>query len=45
MRAGADELAGVLFAFTTIKPQVVVLVLVFIAFWALFTGAGACWAG
>ncbi len=35
LRAGADELAGVLFAFTTIKPQVVILVLAFIAFWAL----------
>ena len=35
MREGADELAGVLFALTTIKPQVVVLVLVFVAWWAL----------
>ncbi len=35
LREGADELAGVLFAFTTIKPQVVVLVLVFVVFWAL----------
>jgi hypothetical protein len=35
LRAGADELAGVLFAFTTIKPQVVVLVLVFVVLWGL----------
>ncbi len=35
LRAGADELAGVLFAFSTIKPQVVVLALALIAFWAL----------
>jgi hypothetical protein len=38
LRNGADELAGVLFAFTTIKPQVVVLVLAFIVFWGLSTG-------
>ncbi len=35
LRNGADELAGVLFAFSTIKPQVVVLVLVFVVFWAI----------
>ncbi|HEX9018429.1 MAG TPA: glycosyltransferase family 87 protein [Anaerolineaceae bacterium] len=35
LRAGADELAGVLFAFSTIKPQVVVLVLAFVVFWAI----------
>jgi hypothetical protein len=35
LRNGADELAGVLFAFTTIKPQVVVLVLAYIVFWAI----------
>lgn len=33
MRSGADELAGVLFAFATIKPQVVVLILAFIVVW------------
>ncbi len=38
LRAGADELAGVLFAFTTIKPQVVVLVLAFVVFWAFVRG-------
>jgi hypothetical protein len=38
LRAGADELAGVLFAFTTIKPQVVVLVLAFVVFWAINRG-------
>lgn len=38
LRAGADELAGVLFAFTTIKPQVVVLVLIFVVFWAFNRG-------
>lgn len=35
IKNGADELAGILFAFSTIKPQVVVLVLVFVAYWAL----------
>lgn len=38
LRAGADELAGVLFAFTTIKPQVVVLVLAFVVIWAASRG-------
>lgn len=38
IRAGADELAGVLFALTTIKPQVVVLVLAFVVIWALSKG-------
>lgn len=37
LRSGADELAGVLFAFSTIKPQVVVLVLAYIVFWAIST--------
>lgn len=36
IRSGADELAGVLLAFATIKPQVVVVLLAFIALWALF---------
>lgn len=35
LRNGADELAGVLLAFSTIKPQVVVLVLAFVIFWAI----------
>lgn len=38
LRAGADELAGVLFAFTTIKPQVVVLVLAYVVLWAMSCG-------
>jgi len=38
LRSGADELAGVLFAITTIKPQVVLLVLVFVVFWAFNRG-------
>jgi hypothetical protein len=38
LRAGADELAGVLFAFTTIKPQVVVLVLAFVVVWGVANG-------
>lgn len=38
LRAGADELAGVLFALTTIKPQVVVLVLLFVVLWGMSTG-------
>lgn len=38
LREGADELAGVLFALTTIKPQVVVLVLAFITLWAMSRG-------
>lgn len=35
IKNNADELAGVLFAFTTIKPQVVVLVLAFVFFWGM----------
>jgi hypothetical protein len=35
LRNGADELAGVLLAFSTIKPQVVALVIVFIVIWAM----------
>ena len=35
LRSGSEELAGVLFAFTTIKPQVVVLVLAFVFFWSI----------
>lgn len=35
LREGADELAGVLFAFSTAKPQVVVLVLAFVVIWAI----------
>ncbi len=35
MRSGADELAGVLFAFSTIKPQVVVLFLAYIVVWSI----------
>lgn len=37
LRNGADELAGVLFAFSSIKPQVVVLVLAFVVLWAVST--------
>jgi hypothetical protein len=33
LREKADELAGVLLAFSTIKPQVVILLIVFILFW------------
>ncbi len=33
LKSKADELAGVLFAFATIKPHVVLLFLVFIAYW------------
>lgn len=36
LRNGWEELAGVLFAFTTIKPQVVVLVLAFVFVWGMF---------
>lgn len=36
MKNDADELAGVLFAFATIKPQVVALFLVFIIFWSFY---------
>ena len=36
IRSEADELAGVLLAFTTIKPQVVLVFLIFICLWALF---------
>lgn len=38
LRSGADELAGVLFAFTTIKPQVVVLALAFVFLWGIANG-------
>ena len=38
IKSGSDELAGVLFALTTIKPQVVVLVLAFVTIWAFFRG-------
>jgi hypothetical protein len=34
IRSDADELAGVFLGFATIKPQVVVVLLIFIAFWA-----------
>ncbi|MBI4928202.1 MAG: DUF2029 domain-containing protein [Anaerolineae bacterium] len=34
MRYGADELAGILFGFATIKPQVVVIFLLFIVIWS-----------
>ncbi len=34
MREGADELAGILFAFSTIKPQVVLVLLVFVTIWS-----------
>jgi hypothetical protein len=34
IRSGSDELAGVLLAFTTIKPQVVLIFLIFIVVWA-----------
>ena len=40
LRAGSEELAGVLFAFSTIKPQVVVLVLAFMFFWGLANQKG-----
>ncbi len=35
IRAGHDELAGILLGLTTIKPQVVLLVIAFILLWAL----------
>ncbi len=35
LRDGADELAGVLFAFATIKPQVVVLIVAFLLLWGI----------
>ena len=41
LRAGSEELAGVLFAFTTIKPQVVVLVLAFVCIWGAVPGTVA----
>lgn len=36
MRAGADELAGMLLGLATIKPQVVLLPILFVVFYALF---------
>ncbi len=38
LRDGADELAGVLFAFATIKPQVVVLIVAFLLIWGAVQG-------
>jgi hypothetical protein len=38
IREHADELAGVLLAFSTIKPQVVVLLLAFVVFYAAVNG-------
>ena len=35
LRAGRDELAGALLAVSTIKPQVVVLLIIFIGVWAI----------
>jgi hypothetical protein len=35
LRNEADELAGVLFAFSTIKPQVVVLLILFVLIWGI----------
>jgi hypothetical protein len=35
LRAGMDELAGILFALTTIKPQLFILPLLFIGIWCL----------
>ena len=35
IRSGADEVAGVLLALTTIKPQVVIILVVFVAIWAI----------
>jgi hypothetical protein len=37
IKRGADELAGILFALATIKPQVALLFVVFIIFWAAAT--------
>jgi hypothetical protein len=34
IKVGADELAGVLFAFSTIKPQLALLLLVFVLWWS-----------
>jgi hypothetical protein len=38
LRSGAEELAGVLFAFMTIKPQVAVVFLIYITFWGISAG-------
>jgi len=35
LRAGGDELAGVLFAFSTIKPQLALLFLVYLTIWGV----------
>jgi hypothetical protein len=35
IQAGRDELAGILLALSTIKPQVVILVVIFVLFWAI----------
>jgi len=36
MRVEADELAGVLLGFATIKPQVVIVLLVFVTIWSIY---------
>ena len=36
IKNNADELAGVLFAFTTIKPNLVLLIIVFILIWTVY---------
>jgi hypothetical protein len=38
LRAGRDELAGVLLAFSTIKPHLVILPIIFILIWAISYG-------
>jgi hypothetical protein len=35
LRTGRDEVAGILLAFTTIKPNVILLILVFVVIWTL----------
>lgn len=36
LKSGYDELAGIVLAFTTIKPQVVVLIILFIFLWCIY---------
>ena len=36
LKSGFDELAGIVLAFTTIKPQVVVLIVIFIFLWCIY---------
>ena len=47
LRDGESELAGIMFAFSTIKPSVTILGLIWVSLWCLFNNRGTivAWAG